>query len=314
MAKPRKTRKKRVPTVRKSTIAAEGKEIKAAARKAVKSTIKKAKKARAPKKVRKPKKATKAPRTPQLSFSASAEMRRYAGLDYITDPEGRSVDWHWGRDDRDYKKSVALVTFKRWGVGDKWVNRREEFWAEIEARTLDGLQDAILRQRLVELTAMTKARSYMSEYMMPLTDEAGEVRRYPMRDENGEPHPYAGLPQYALDLPKFDKMLKAILDLDERVMLKRGEAITRTENIGGTRSKVTTTTIDPVGSLMNITPEEARHMAKQLLRQRMGERYDGLLVEDIENENEGSLASDYGCYFSCYNSWVSLFPRKGERR
>jgi len=159
---------------------------------------------------------------------------------------------------------------------DKWTDRREQYWTEIEQRTLEGLGDKILQARLEELAAMTQARSYMSEYMMPMRDEKGKVRRHPRLDENGKPHRFAGLPVFPLDMPRLDRFLKALLDLDERVMLKRGEAITRSETIGS-KTKVTTTALDPVGSLMSLTREESRRLAQHLLRQRMGERYEGVL-------------------------------------
>jgi len=218
-----------------------------------------------------------------------AEMRRHAAVDYITDPDGRSVDFHWGRDDREYCDHVKVDTFRQWARLDQWTDRREQFWEEIELRTLDGLQDRILRARLDELKHMTEARSYMAEYMLPVKHpETGQVMRHPAFTNKGEVHPCANLPIYALDLPRFDRFIKSLLDLDERVMLKRGEAITRTETVGRS-TKITTTALDPVGSLMNITPEEARRLAKNLLRQRMGERYHGVL--DVPAE-EGTDDND----------------------
>lgn len=211
-----------------------------------------------------------------VALPKHAEMRKHAGVDYITDPDGRSLDYHYNRDDRTYKKKISIETFRKWSMMDKWPARRDQYWSEIEIRTLEGLQDKILQMRLEELGELTESRNYMAEYLQPLRDEDGNVRRHPTHDEHGNPHPQAGLPMFPLELPRFDRFIKALLDLDERVMLKRGEAITRTETVGA-KTRVKTTALDPVGSLMNLTPAEAKRLAQNLLRQRMGERYEGVL-------------------------------------
>lgn len=217
------------------------------------------------------------------------ELRRHAGVDYITDPDGKSIEWHWQREDREYSKSISLVQFNKWATQDGWVPRRDQFWTDIETRTLEGLGDKILQERLRELEVMTEARSYMTEYMMPLKDSAGQVLRHPTMTKSGEVHPQAGLPVFPLELPRLDRFLKALLDLDERVMLKRGEAITRTETVGS-KTKLTTTALDPVGSLVNISREEARRLAQHLLRQRMGDRYEGVLdlIEGDATDDDGA--------------------------
>lgn len=275
------TTKKRKPTKRKPT--------------------KKPAKKRVPRKTKKraPRKAKPSITKAAISKSSStvkrtgkhSQLRRHAGVDYITDPDGRSIRYHYSRDDRTYKDEVSEPRFREWSMEDRWSERREQYWNEIEARTLDGLQDKILRMRMEELAGLTEARNHLSEYLMPLYNKDGTVKRHPDVDEAGKPHKFAGLPVFPLEMPRFDRFIKSLLDLDERVMLKRGEAITRTETIGS-KTKVKTTALDPVGSLMNITPEEARALAKDLLRKRMGERYTDVLDVPGEDATDGERETE----------------------
>lgn len=216
-----------------------------------------------------------------------------AGVEYITDPDGRSIRWHYERGDRPYKTEVGDAMFKRWAVVDQWADRREQYWTEVETRVLDKLQDQIFRDRLRELNSMQEDRSYLEEWLRPLRDAKGNVQRYPMVNDDGTPHQFAGLPKFPLKMPSIDRFLKALLDLDERIMLKRGEAITRTQTIGE-KTKVMATALDPVGSLMNLSREEARKLAQNLLRERMGERYEGVLdlIEGDATDGGGTEDED----------------------
>lgn len=249
-------------------------------------------KARRPKK-KKTKSELAAPKTVPLQVMT---LRKQAGYDYVTDPDGRSVRWHYEREDREYSSSLKWSTFEKWSKVDGWVAKRREFWEQIEERTLQHLQDEILRVRLEELAEMSeKSRPYMMEYMQPLRDEEDNVLRHPMRLRSGEPHPHAGLPVFPLEMPSIDKFIRAFLQLDERIMLKRGEAVTRTESIGDGRSKTSVTALDPVGSLMNLSPEEARSMAKSLLKQRFDKQMseaDELDSEVVHIEAERKRGSD----------------------
>ena len=214
------------------------------------------------------------------------ELRRHAGVDYITDPDGRSIVHHFTRDDREYRDQVSERQFRQWSTEDKWADRREQYWNEIETRMLDSLQDQILRVRFKELGEMQEDRSHLVEYMRPLRDKNGTV----IRHEVG--HEHEGLPKFPLKMPSMDRFIKSILDLDERIMLKRGEAITRTETIGS-KTKVTATALDPVGSLMNLTREEARKLAQNLLRDRMGDRYEGVLdLVEGDAKDDGGTEED----------------------
>lgn len=281
------TTKKRRPTKRKPT-----------KKKPTKKAAKKAKPKRSPRRAKKAVK-TKAAitKTSKVKRTAKAigkhtQLRRHAGVDYITDPDGRSIRYHWARDDRTYKDDISEARFREWSMEDRWSERREQYWNEIEARTLDGLQDKILRMRMEELAGLTEARNHLSEYLMPLYNKDGTVKRHPDVDpDTGKPHQFAGLPVFPLEMPRFDRFIKSLLDLDERVMLKRGEAITRTETIGA-KTKVKTTALDPVGSLMNITPEEARALAKDLLRKRMGDRYRDVLDVPGEDATDGERETE----------------------
>lgn len=252
----------------------------------VAATVKKA----APRKKSAKKKPTKKASTSivpasKMITTSMATLKRQAETDYITDPDGNSVSWHYEREDREYSKHVSIETFRKWCSLGKWTERRVQFWDEMQDRMLAHIRDQLFQERMDRLTRNREKASYMAEYLEPLRDEDGEVQRYPMDHEF-----YPGLPKFPLGLPKMDKFLKAYLDLQSDIRLDSGEAVTRTETISGGRKKASVTALDPVSSLMNLSPDEARSMAKSLMRKRfqsMMEAGEALDAEVIDVEDDG---------------------------
>ena len=202
-----------------------------------------------------------------------ASIKSQAEYRYLFDPDGRGVAWHH---ETYWKQYVNIHTFNRWAHIDRWAEKREELWSDIEQRTLAHLTDEILAARLSELKEMTENRSAMMEYMTPLRDDDGAIKRHPPGSK------YEGLPVFPLELPRMDYFMRAVLEWDRQVMLKRGEAVTRTETLGDGKSRVSVTAIDPVGSLMSVTPEEARNLAKSLMRARFGKQMKEAELLDAE--------------------------------
>ena len=104
-------------------------------------------------------------------------VRQQAGIEYITDPDGKSIRWHYDRPDRDYGEHVTWMTFDQWARTDKWVDRRVKFWQDIEARTLRLYRDELLKARLEEIREMTESRSFIFEHLQPLRNADGTVQR-----------------------------------------------------------------------------------------------------------------------------------------
>lgn len=204
-------------------------------------------------------------------------LKRQAEVEFITDPEERSVDWHYYRDDRDYTDVVSVETFRKWAQKRRWVEKRKKFWEDVEADTLEKLKDKIVKQRVVELRKMESARSYMEEYLFPVSDSDGNV----MRDEA------TGLPVYGLDLPSYDRFVKMWLELDDRIAMKRGEVKTRTEMMDDGSRKVSVTSLDPAGSIKQMTRSDIRGLAKAMIAKKQEKEVIDVAAEEEDGGDEG---------------------------
>ena len=202
-------------------------------------------------------------------------VRQQAGIEYITDPDGKSIRWHYDRPDRDYGEHVTWMTFDQWARTDKWVDRRVKFWQDIEARTLRLYRDELLKARLEEIREMTESRSFIFEHLQPLRNADGTVQR----DDQG-------LPVFGPRIPSLDKLINAFIKLDTQVMLKRGEAISRTETIGG-EEKRTTTALDPVAAMVSLGQDDLRTMARALLKAKQPELAGSIDGEESERQDGG---------------------------
>ena len=200
-------------------------------------------------------------------------LRRLAKINYVSDPQERGIDWH-RENDRDstgaylFKHEVKQTTFDLWSVTDGWVKAREEFWAQIEAQVLTSLQDEFAKQKIEDLAVMHTAKASLTEYLMPLKERDGTVRRWPIG------HKYEGLPMYPLEFGRFDRFIEAYLKLDERMMLKRGEAIQSTQqelqNMESDTAAPEQDKLAPARAFAKqYDPQELRAMARAGLEMRM---------------------------------------------
>lgn len=213
------------------------------------------------------------------------EIRSNAGVDYITDPDARSVEYWWNREDRPYKRAVTFNTFREWSTLDNWTSRREKFWLEVEDRVIAAKQHQIMMQRLKEVDELTEIRAPMMEYLQPLRDHEGRI----VRHDDGE---LEGLPKYPLALPSMEKFIKALIDLDKHLMLKRGEATARSEQLGQEGGG---NPLDPVKTKASFSREDVRALSRYLLTMRQPELADAppIVIHDEvyiganEDEDDG---------------------------
>lgn len=215
------------------------------------------------------------------------EIRRLAAVDYITDPQARSLDHWYNRRDRPYQRMVTFKRFEQWAADDSWKTRRDEFWDEITDRVIAERKQQAVLATLKETEELTEVRTYMGEYLSPQRDEEGNVKRYPQTDEDGRPHPFAGLPRFGLDLPKFDRFAKMFIELDKHLMLKRGEATSRTDSMESEEAGVRRDALDPVSQKVSVSREDAREMAKVMLMRRQPELEDAIDVPLQDEEDRG---------------------------
>ena len=188
-------------------------------------------------------------------------LRKQARTDYVVDPEGRSVRWHYEREDRDYSKLIGWDAFESWSKKDHWGPGRDRFWAEMEERVIAHVKDRLFTQRLDEIGRVEKLLEATEQLLRPKVDKDGNV----LLDTDG-------IPQFHLKLPSLDRMVKAWLGMHERLMLLRGEAIP--EKSAGETDKPSEHVRDPVSDTVNLSRDEVRYLARQLVRIRQEETSD----------------------------------------
>jgi len=202
---------------------------------------------------------------PKKDFAKQSRIiRNQAATDFIVDSEGRSIRWHYERSDRIYMQTVSWRTFESWSIEDKWTERRVEFWQQMEQRVIAHYADRIFRQRLVEMGKLEELIEVYEPYLLPMKDpKTGEV----LIDSD------TNLPKFALKMPNLDKFAEMYLKIHERLMLLRGEAITRSESASRDHPPVTAHTEDPVSAHPLLNRTEARVLAAALLEQRKAQDF-----------------------------------------
>jgi hypothetical protein len=195
-------------------------------------------------------------------------LRKQARTDYVVDPEGRSVRWHYEREDRDYARLAGFDAFESWSKKDHWAVGRERFWAEMEERVVAHVKDRLFTQRLDDIGRVEKMLEATEKLLLPKTDKDGNV----LLDEEG-------MPEFHLELPPLDRMAKTWLSLHERLMLLRGEAVP--EKPPDAATKPSEHVRDPVSDTVNLSRDEVRYLARELVRIRQdeGEESDGSETE-----------------------------------
>lgn len=196
----------------------------------------------------------------------NAILRRQARTDFLVDADGRSVRWHYDRSDRMYREIVGWNQFLRWSVDDAWVSGRKKFWEEMEARVFEHAKDRALRQRLNEIDRVSGLLNTFEKYLQPLVNEKGE----PLIDAD------TLLPKMGVKLPPLDRMVGAWLDLHERLMRLRGEAVLAPKPAEpasgeGPPQLPSEHVRDPVADGLSLSREDIRHLAQSFVRLRMQE-------------------------------------------
>lgn len=199
---------------------------------------------------------------PRADFARQNKvLRNQAGTDFVVDDQGRSIRYHYERKDRLYSSTVAWGTFQLWAIEDKWVDRRAEFWVQMEDRVITHYSDKIFRARLKEMAKLERMVETYEAFLLPLVDK--KTGRVKIDDKTG-------LPEFGLKLPSIDKFAEMYLKVHERLMLLRGEAINRSEQINR-EGRVTAHMEDPVSATPKLSRDEARAMARALLHERQKE-------------------------------------------
>lgn len=254
-----------------------------------------------PKKARvvKPKKGKKKPRSLSAAITKSESeaekgfrvrsevIRQQAGVEYITDAESRSIEWWHGREDRPYHTMVAVSTFRRWANEDNWTARRDKWWREVEEYALQKLQHQVVMERIETYQMLRDDLEPLLEYMRPLRDEDGNIKRY--GEDEGD---YAGLPMMPLKMGKMHEHAKMVLDINKQLMLLRGEATARNETMAGGKHPIHSD-VDPVGAKVSFDPAVLRAMAKLALKQKQPELNDAETI-DIDHSDDNIEERDDG--------------------
>lgn len=203
-------------------------------------------------------------------------LRVQAGLDYAFS-DTISVGALYLRDDRSYHDEVPEATFRAWSAEDQWAKRREMVWGAIESTAERLAVQTLGERRQAELTSLEGAFAAYLEWMMPLRDETGALKR----------DPETGLPMFALGMPAADKAMKMMLALHERIELLRGKPTARTVIEGEPSSGWQ----DSSGDTFNVSDDELQVMARAIQMKRdpdLLEGYDALPEAEQREHDDGT--------------------------
>lgn len=205
-----------------------------------------------------------------------ARLREMALVDFVTDPDQRTLAEHYARVDRPWRKHVENTTFYQWAAQGKWIDRRAQWWSQIEARILAKRAEQVANQRISEIETLESVRENMSRYLFPLLSKEGVIQLHPEMGPAGQPNPLAGLPVYGLKMPSLDKFVSSFIALDKQIMLKRGEIRDRDPESGASFSALPPVTAHESGEtgVSGLAPEDLRAMAHALVRRRQPELAD----------------------------------------
>lgn len=92
-------------------------------------------------------------------------LRHLGCTAYKTDPEGRSVQWHYEHDDR--FQVVAFETFRRWAAVDGWTEQRRRFRERFHKVAEDKILSALVRARLEGLEKCGQLLEDAFQKLMP---------------------------------------------------------------------------------------------------------------------------------------------------
>lgn len=214
-------------------------------------------------------------RTPtRAKHSTAHQIRLRAEREYIQDADNNTLEWHW--EHGGYDKIVSFNTFASWSKQDNWVHNRIEYWRRIQERLLAHISDKILQRRKAELEEMTEVRSAVLEMLQPVRDpKTGKI----VRSEK------TGLPEFHVELPPYDRLVKAFLELDKRIDdLTVDMTVRATTLTGGSSVEGGSAPLLPSGNNMKLSQEEARDLARRLILKRNAEKLEGVI--DAESETE----------------------------
>jgi len=178
-------------------------------------------------------------------------------VEYITSPENPTVEVLAAK----YREHVGSEAIRKRITDEKWVDEREQWWAAAEVKLLERIADQYLAERVREMKVLRRAFDALAEHALPLTDKAGNV----LRGEDG-------LPRFALPFRSQDKVINALLTVQERQMLLRGEAIMRTESAIKDKQAADSDgddeTLSSLAGRVNFSPKELRTFAREFVRKR----------------------------------------------
>lgn len=202
------------------------------------------------------------------SIVQAAQIREVASIEFITDPNQHPIEWHYNRTDRPWRRLIDLKTWQSWAVNDRWVERRKEYSEQMRHRLLQHEQNKAIKRRIAQLDELDTVRSCMLEYLSPLKNKDGSIKRH-AKATKGKDNPLAGLPVFALELGNVPQLLKRFIDLEQHMVDMRAAVPDREDS---TEVEKPVTALLPPGT--ELTKDEVNMLAKLLLKSRQPELQD----------------------------------------
>lgn len=143
-----------------------------------------------------------------------------ARVEFVQDPHKCKVRALWQREDRPYRELWTVDQFRSMSKRDDWTMLRANFWAEVESHVERETQKELAKAMLRDTAMLQESFDAFSEYLLPMRDEYGEIKRHEATVMVGDaevPNPYAGLPVMPLEMRSFDQTVPVIMKLHDKL-------------------------------------------------------------------------------------------------
>lgn len=199
--------------------------------------------------------------TKKYGLYTRRSLRKMLQVDYIQDPDRRPLRELWEDDGRPYSE-IPWNTIRDWSSKDGWEKQRKAYWRRVTQYALNRFMQEQAHSLMREIDRVSESLTYLEEYILPLKDASGKVRRYKKGD-------FKGLPMYPLEMPTQDKAVDMVLKLYKHrmslVAAAAGKGADGKPLVEETMHDVPSVQLDPVAHSVDLSDAQLDAMSDALL-------------------------------------------------
>lgn len=184
-----------------------------------------------------------------------------AQVEFIADPARRSVEFWY---ERLLVRLMPIDRVRRYALENHWAEKRQAFWKGVEAAWLKQHETHLIQKRITEMHELEELRGQAYQLIRPRKGPDG-VLRFPVQPKSWE------------------GVVRSFVTLDDSVETKRAAILNELEPMLAAREE------EPEvegRSILPFSPDEMRHLARDLLSMRRKRRHLELGIEDDEDDDD----------------------------